>query len=73
MSKKAENTENEKFIVEDAFARLEEIITALEAPETKLSDAMELYKEGVVLSDKCRDNLEGVEKEIKILNADETE
>ena len=73
MSKKAENKENEKFIVEDAFARLEEIITALEAPETKLSDAMELYKEGVVLSDKCRDNLEGVEKEIKILNADETE
>jgi exodeoxyribonuclease VII small subunit len=73
MSKKTENTENEKFIVEDAFARLEEIITALEAPETKLSDAMELYKEGVVLSDKCRDNLEGVEKEIKILNADETE
>ena len=73
MSKKAENTENEKFIVEDAFARLEEIITALEAPETKLSDAMELYKEGVVLSDKCRDNLEGVEKEIKIINADETE
>jgi exodeoxyribonuclease VII small subunit len=73
MSKKIENTENEKFIVEDAFARLEEIITALEAPETKLSDAMELYKEGVVLSDKCRDNLEGVEKEIKILNADETE
>ncbi len=73
MSKKTENTENEKFIVEDAFARLEEIITALEAPETKLSDAMDLYKEGVVLSDKCRDNLEGVEKEIKILNADETE
>ncbi|MBQ6231036.1 MAG: exodeoxyribonuclease VII small subunit [Eubacterium sp.] len=71
MSKKSENTENEKFIVEDAFARLEEIITALEAPETKLSDAMELYKEGVVLSDKCRENLEGVEKEIKILNAEE--
>ncbi|MBQ7425171.1 MAG: exodeoxyribonuclease VII small subunit [Lachnospiraceae bacterium] len=58
-------------MVEDAFARLEEIITALEAPETKLSDAMELYKEGVVLSDKCRENLEGVEKEIKILNAEE--
>ena len=71
MSKKSENTENEKFIVEDAFARLEEIITALEAPETKLSDEMELYKEGVVLSDKCRENLEGVEKEIKILNAEE--
>lgn len=67
------NTENkeEKFIVEDAFVRIEEIIKALEEPETKLSDAMELYKEGVVLSEKCRDNLEGVEKEIKILNTEE--
>ena len=41
-----ENTE--KFIVEDAFARIEEIIKALEQPETKLNDAMELYREGVI-------------------------
>ena len=67
------NTENkeEKFIVEDAFVRIEEIIKALEEPETKLSNVMELYKEGVILSEKCRDNLEGVEKEIKILNTEE--
>ena len=67
------NTENkeEKFIVEDAFVRIEEIIKTLEEPETKLSNAMELYKEGVILSEKCRDNLEGVEKEIKILNTEE--
>ena len=69
--KTKETNEEEKFIVEDAFARIEEIIRALEEPETKLSDAMELYKEGVVLSEKCRDNLEGVEKEIKILNAED--
>ena len=67
------NTENkeEKFVIEDAFVRIEEIIKALEEPETKLSNAMELYKEGVILSEKCRDNLEGVEKEIKILNTEE--
>lgn len=69
--KTKETNEEEKFIVEDAFARIEEIIRALEEPETKLSDAMELYKEGVVLSEKCRDNLEGVEKEIKILNTED--
>lgn len=66
-----ENTE--KFIVEDAFARIEEIIKALEQPETKLNDAMELYREGVNLSEKCRSSLEGVEKEIRILNADSDE
>jgi exodeoxyribonuclease VII small subunit len=69
--KTKETNEEEKFIVEDAFARIEEIIRALEEPETRLSDAMELYKEGVVLSEKCRDNLEGGEKEIKILNAED--
>ncbi|MCR4608494.1 MAG: exodeoxyribonuclease VII small subunit [Eubacterium sp.] len=71
MAEKKSTTKEEKFIVEDAFVRIEEIIKALEEPETKLSDAMELYKEGVLLSEKCRDNLEGVEKEIKILNTDE--
>ncbi|SEF52294.1 Exodeoxyribonuclease VII small subunit [Eubacterium ruminantium] len=67
----AENIAAEEFVIENAFDRLEEIIGKLEDPETKLMEAMELYKEGVVLSEKCKTNLEGVEKEIKILNPEE--
>ena len=70
-AKKVEKEKTEDFIIEDAFQRLEAIIKSLEDPETKLNEAMELYKEGVVLSDKCRTSLEGVEKEIKVLNAEE--
>ena len=69
--KKNKKEKTEDFIIEDAFQRLEAIIKSLEDPETKLNEAMELYKEGVVLSDKCRTSLEGVEKEIKVLNAEE--
>ncbi|MGN0436819.1 MAG: exodeoxyribonuclease VII small subunit [Wujia sp.] len=61
------NNKNE-FIVEEAFKRLEEIATGLDNPEVSLKDSLELYSEGVKLVAACKDNLEGVEKEIKILN-----
>jgi exodeoxyribonuclease VII small subunit len=55
-------------IIEDAFARLDEINAKLESQDTSLKEALELYAEGVKLAAACRENLEGVEKEIKILN-----
>ena len=69
---KKEDSVEENFVIEDAFERLEEIVAKLENPDTKLNEAMDLYKEGVILSKKCRENLEGVETEIKILNTDNT-
>ena len=58
---KKEDSVEENFVIEDAFERLEEIVAKLENPDTKLNEAMDLYKEGVV-----------VETEIKILNTDNT-
>jgi exodeoxyribonuclease VII small subunit len=55
-------------VIEEAFARLDEINARLESPDTSLKDAIALYSEGVKLAAACRENLEGVEKEIKILN-----
>ncbi|MDD6328266.1 MAG: exodeoxyribonuclease VII small subunit [Eubacteriales bacterium] len=60
--------EEKQFIIEDAFARIEEIHAALENPETSLKESMELYSEGVKLSTACRDYLQTMEKEIQILN-----
>lgn len=60
---------NEKdFNIEQALARIEEINQLLSQQGTSLKDSMELYKEGVELADKCKKNLEGVEKEIIILS-----
>ncbi len=61
--------ENENgFVIEDAFARLEEINKLMENPDTSLKDSLSLYAEGVKLVNACKENLEGVEKEIQILN-----
>jgi len=61
-------SEDKTFVIEDAFARIEEINKELENPETTLKDSLNLYSEGVALVAKCKENLEGVEKEIQILN-----
>lgn len=64
MSEEKQNT----FVIEDAFKRLTEINELLEKPETGLKESLDLYAEGVRLVAACRENLEGVEKEIQILN-----
>jgi exodeoxyribonuclease VII small subunit len=73
--KKTDVTENssqaEAFDIEKALARLEEINSELSKSGTTLKASMELYREGVELAEKCKVNLEGVEKEIQILSADE--
>lgn len=59
---------DDNFVIEDAFERLAEINKSLEAEGTGLDEALKLYGEGVKLVNACRENLEGVEKEIQILN-----
>ena len=61
----------EEFNIEEALARLDEINQELTKSGTTLKDSMALYKEGVELAAKCKENLEGVEKEIQILNEGE--
>ncbi|MBR3533834.1 MAG: exodeoxyribonuclease VII small subunit [Clostridiales bacterium] len=60
----------EKFNIEEAMAKLEEINGKLAADDIALDESMKLYKEGVELANKCRANLEGVKKELEIINAD---
>ncbi len=69
--KTADKKTEEKFDIEKSLARLEEINNELAKSGTTLSDSMKLYKEGVELAEKCRVNLEGVEKELQILSAEE--
>lgn len=59
---------NDNIVIEDAFERLAQINQQLENPEVGLKESMELYAEGVKLVAACKANLEGVEKEIQILN-----
>ena len=56
-----------KFLIEDAFEQLEDIIEKLSSEEVSLSDSMNLYKKGVKLLDKCSQTLDKTQKEIIIL------
>ena len=63
MSKKKE------FHIDEELKHLEEINQKLARTETTLEEALELYKEGTLLAAECKKHLEGVEKELEILNA----
>ena len=58
----------EKMTFEQAIKRLEEIVDLLENNETSLDDSVELFQEGVQLSQYCSNKLGNVENKVsKIL------
>lgn len=65
-----EKQEEAKWSLEEAFARLDEIIEKLENRETTLEDSFAGYQEGMKLLKICNDRLDTVEKKILALNED---
>lgn len=63
--------ENKEFNIDEALKRLEEINRKLAEEGISLSESLALYKEGVELSAKCKDNLDMIEKELIILTPEE--
>ncbi len=53
--------------LEDAMARLEQVVSALEKENTDLEDALRLYEEGVGLVALCRGRLEDAQRKIEVL------
>ncbi len=60
--------EVEEFNIDEALERLDEINESLADEEITLKESMDLYKEGALLAQKCREHLVGVEQELKIIN-----
>jgi exodeoxyribonuclease VII small subunit len=54
---------------EDAFDRLEEIVSKLEGGEVALEESLELYAEGMKLVRFCGKRLKAAEQKIARLNA----
>lgn len=59
---------NENFNVDEALNKLEEINRRLSDKNIELKEALELYKQGAELSAKCKEELVGVETELKVIN-----
>ena len=65
-SQKKEDAGNETF--ESRFARLQEIVRDLESGALSLEDGVALYKEGMALSQTCREQLAKARHEITLLS-----
>ena len=61
----SEKQEQKEFKVEKAFEDLEKIIGKLESDEISLKESIELYGEGAKLVARCKEELTGIEKEMK--------
>jgi len=52
---------------EQAFERLSEVVSRLEAGEGSLTERTQLFQEGITLSKLCSEHLEAIEKKVEIL------
>lgn len=50
--------------IETAFEELEEIITAMESPQTSLEESFKLFNAGMKLVGYCNSSLDKVEKKL---------
>ena len=63
--------DKEKLTFEQALARLEQIVTAIEEGEVPLEQSIDKYAEGVELVKQCRQILDSAEKKIQLLGKGE--
>lgn len=59
-----------KLTLEEKFAKLEETARMLEQEDISLAESFRLYKEGMELLKQCNAEIEQVEKQVLLLNAD---
>ncbi|HYW35222.1 MAG TPA: exodeoxyribonuclease VII small subunit, partial [Balneolaceae bacterium] len=64
---------DEKLSFEDALARLEEIVEALDDESLSLEKSIALYEEGITLSRQCSNTLEEAELRIERVNEEQAD
>ncbi len=64
--------EKQKLTFEQALARLEEIVAALESGDRPLEQSLSLYEEGAKLMKQCTTLLDRAEQKVRKLSLDET-
>jgi exodeoxyribonuclease VII small subunit len=57
---------------EDCLARLEQIVSALEAGQLPLEDSLKVFEEGIALARHCSRYLDDAERRIEMLVKDES-
>lgn len=62
----------QEMTIEASFARLKEILAAMEKEDATLEDSYRLYEEGMKLVRSCSEKIDRVEKKVQLLNQDGT-
>ena len=65
-----DNQNEKKPTLEEAFTRIEAILTQMEQPEISLEESFSLYQQGVFQLKNCGTILDEVEKKMQILGED---
>jgi len=58
---------NKEFDFEQTFTKLEELVNKLESGQENLEKSLELFEEGIKLTQICRDKLDSADQKIKEL------
>lgn len=66
----AKNKEELNISLEDAFAKLDLLISELEKPEQSLEASFKAFEEGMQLVKYCNDSIDRVEKKVLVLGQD---
>ena len=59
--------EDKQMHFEEAFKRLEQIVGNLESGDLSLEESMNLFEEGIGLTEACKSRLEDAEQKIQLL------
>ena len=65
-----EKKQSEELGLEQNFARLEQTLELLESDDLSLEEAFRAYSEGMGILKQCNEQIDRVEKQVQILNAD---
>ena len=63
----------EELPFEEAIARLEAVVKAMEGDAVSLDESLALYEEGIALVRECNEKLDGAEQKIRTLTAQKAE
>ena len=63
--------EIENLSLEESFAKIEELMNEMSEGDVSLTESFEKYKLGMELLAHCNEQIDGVEKQIQILSAND--
>ncbi len=65
-----EKETKQELSLEEAFARLDELVEKLEDRDVPLEESFQIYKEGMDLLKSCNEKIDRVEKKMQQINAE---